>query len=81
MNNIETQVIEITKKFVKKNAEVSLQSYIKDDLKLDSLSLTEIIVACEDHFNIEIDLDTIDPKSITKLFDIYFLIYQKTNAA
>jgi len=81
MNNIETQVIEITKKYVRKDKEITLQSYIKDDLKLDSLSLTEIIVACEDEFQIEIDLDTIDPKSFTKLFDLYFLIYQKINTA
>ncbi len=79
MNNIETQVIDITKKYVKKDKEVSLQSYIKDDLKLDSLSLTEIVVACEDHFQIEIDLDTIDPKSIKKLFDLYLLICEKVN--
>lgn len=79
MNNIETQVIDITKKYVKKDKEVSLQSYIKDDLKLDSLSLTEIVVACEDHFQIEIDLDIIDPKSIKKLFDLYLLICEKVN--
>jgi len=79
MNNIEKQVIEITKPYVKKGCEVSLQSNIKDDLRLDSLSLTEIIVACEDEFQIEIDLENINPKSFTKLFDLYFLIYQKVN--
>jgi len=81
MNNIEIQLVEITKKYVKKDKEVSLQSYIKDDLKLDSLSLTEIIVACEDHFQIEIDLDSVDPKSLIKLFDLYFLISQQVNVA
>jgi acyl carrier protein len=81
MNNIETQVIEIAKKYSKKGQDISLQSYLKDDLKLDSLSLTEIVVACEDQFQIEIDLDTIDTKSLKKLFDVYFLVYQKVNAS
>lgn len=80
MNNLESQVIEIAKQYVKKGKEVTLQSSLKEDLRLDSLSLTEIVVACEDQFNIEIDLDTIDTKSLKTLFDIYFLIYQKINA-
>jgi acyl carrier protein len=80
MNNLESQVIDIAKQYVKKGKEVTLQSSLKEDLKLDSLSLTEIIVACEDHFDIEIDLDTIDTKSLKNLFDVYFLIYQKVNA-
>ena len=79
MNNIETQVIEIAKQYVKKGFEVSLQSRIKDDLKLDSLSLTEIIVACEEKFQIEIDLDTINPNSFITLFDLYFLITKEIN--
>lgn len=81
MNNIESQIIELTKQYVKKGKEVSLQSYLKDDLRLDSLSLTELVVACEDHFQIEIDLDTIDPKSLTKLFDLYLLVTNKLNAS
>jgi acyl carrier protein len=80
MNNLESQVIDIAKQYVKKGKEVTLQSSLKEDLRLDSLSLTEIIVACEDHFDIEIDLDTIDTKSLKNLFDVYFLIYQKVNA-
>ena len=79
MNNIEIQVINIAKNYVKKGKEISLQSDLKEDLKLDSLSLTEIIVALEDHFQIEIDLDVIDPKSLKKLFDLYFLVNEKVN--
>ena len=79
MNNIEIQVINIAKNYVKKGKEISLQSDLKEDLKLDSLSLTEIIVALEDHFQIEIDLDVIDPNSLKKLFDLYFLVNEKVN--
>jgi acyl carrier protein len=79
MNNIEIQVVDIVKNYVKKGKEISLQSDLKEDLKLDSLSLTEIIVALEDHFQIEIDLDVIDPKSLKKLFDLYFLVNEKVN--
>jgi acyl carrier protein len=79
MNNIEIQVVDIVKNYVKKGKEISLQSDLKEDLKLDSLSLTEIIVALEDHFQIEIDLDVIDPKSLKKLFDLYFLVNEKIN--
>lgn len=81
MNNLETQVIDIAKKYAKKGKEISLQSDLKEDLKLDSLSLTEMVVDCEDEFQIEIDLDTIDPKSLKKLFDVYFLVNQKINAS
>ena len=81
MNTIETQIIELTKNHVRKAPTVSLQSHLKEDLGLDSLSLTELVVACEEHFGIEIDLDTIDPKSITKLFDLYLLVQDKVNAS
>jgi len=79
MNNIEIQVIEITKPYVKKGYEVKLQSNLKEDLRLDSLSLTEIIVACEDHFNIEIDLDNINIKHFKTIFDLCQVISKQVN--
>jgi acyl carrier protein len=81
MNTIETQIIELTKKHVRKTPDVSLQSHLKEDLGLDSLSLTELVVDCEEHFEIEIDLDIIDPKSIVNLFDLYLLVQDKVNAS
>jgi len=62
--NIENKVIEISKKFAGRKANlenVTIHSKFKEDLFLDSLSLTEFVIACEDEFNIEIDLD--DPKT------------------
>jgi acyl carrier protein len=62
--NIENKVIEISKKFAGRKANlesITIHSKFKEDLFLDSLSLTEFVIACEDEFNIEIDLD--DPKT------------------
>jgi acyl carrier protein len=79
MNNTESQVINIVKQYVKKGKEVTLQSTLKEDLRLDSLLLTEIIVACEDHFSIEIDLDTIDIKNFKTLSDLCQEISKQIN--
>lgn len=62
--NIESKVIELLKKYVGKKCNVEtihLHSRFKEDLYLDSLSLTEFVIACEDEFKIEIDLD--DPRT------------------
>jgi acyl carrier protein len=79
MNNLESQVIDIAKQYVKKGKEVTLQSSLTEDLRLDSLSLTEIIVACEDRFNIVIDLDTIDIKHFKTVFDLCQEISKQIN--
>lgn len=57
-----------------KDVDVTLLSTFKHDLMFDSLSLTEFIIACEDEFGIEIDLD--DPKAynIKNLNDLLKLI-------
>ncbi|MEI7883938.1 MAG: acyl carrier protein [Clostridia bacterium] len=39
--------------------EISLSSKIREDLGADSLDLVQIIMAIEEHFNIEIDEDEI----------------------
>ena len=56
------------------DVDVTLLSTFKYDLMFDSLSLTEFIIACEDEFGIEIDLD--DPKAynIKNLNDLLKLI-------
>ena len=73
--NIETTVIELAKQFAGKKANlenITLHSKFKEDLHLDSLSLTEFVIACEDEFVIEIDLDdpkTADAKELYELVD------------
>lgn len=71
--DIETRVIEISKKFAGKNANlesITLDSKFKEDMYLDSLSLTEFLIECEGEFGIEIDLD--DPKTANakKLYEL-----------
>ena len=51
---------------------LNLDLNLKTDLGLDSLSLTELVVACEDEFSIEIDMDhsdTINAKTLRDLYD------------
>jgi acyl carrier protein len=73
--NIETIVIELSKTFAGKKANlenITLHSKFKEDLHLDSLSLTEFVIACEDAFKIEIDLDdprTANAKELHELVD------------
>jgi acyl carrier protein len=73
--NIETTVIELSKKFAGKKADlenITVNSKFKEDLHLDSLTLTEFVIACEDEFQIEIDLDdprTANAKELYELID------------
>ena len=61
MENIENQIIQIVKDMgLSKDKNLTLDSTLKDDLKLDSLSFTELLIEIEDRFGIEIDLD--DPE-------------------
>jgi len=72
MTNIETQIIELARQLTRyKKQEITLQSKFKEDLRLDSLSLTELIVACEETFNIEIDMDHPDTVKAKVLNDLY----------
>jgi acyl carrier protein len=72
MTNIETQIIELARQLTRyKKQEITLQSKFKEDLRLDSLSLTELIVACEETFNIEIDMDHPDTAKAKVLNDLY----------
>lgn len=57
MEEIENKIIQLISVYQKDNAKLSLSCRLKDDLQLDSLSMTELIVACEDEFNLEIDVD------------------------
>jgi acyl carrier protein len=59
MQTIETQLLDIVKADFnkKKSHEVTLDSTFRKDLGLDSLSLTELLIACDEKFNIDIDLD------------------------
>jgi acyl carrier protein len=71
MNNLEAQLIRLTGQYSKTKETIHLDMDLLDDLYLDSLSLTELIVACEDEFNIIIDVDHPDTSKAKTLRDLY----------
>ena len=71
MNDIQQRLFDIISKFYSQNIPVSLDLKLKDDLKLDSLSFTELVVACEDEFGIEIDMDHPDTQAAETVGDLY----------
>ena len=74
MNDIQQRLFAIISKFYSPNVPVSLDLTLRDDLKLDSLSFTELVVACEDEFNIEIDMDHLDTRTAKSVRDLYNII-------
>ena len=77
MNNIEQQILQIVKDMkIGKNHIVDMSSTLKDDLGLDSLSFTELLISLEEHFEIEIDLDDPNLPKLTVLGDIKDIIVQ-----
>jgi acyl carrier protein len=71
MNDIQQRLFAIISKFYSPKTPVSLDLTLKDDLKLDSLSFTELVVACEDEFGIEIDMDHPDTQAARTVGDLY----------
>ena len=57
MTNIEQRLIDIIKDYSKIDFNVVPEMDLIFDLGFDSLSFTELIVACEDEFKIEIEID------------------------
>jgi acyl carrier protein len=74
MNDIQQRLFAIILKLHKPNIPVGLDLTLKDDLKLDSLSFTELVVACEDEFGIEIDMDHLDTQTAKSVRDLYNII-------
>ena len=71
MNDTQQKLFAIISKFYSPKTPVSLDLTLKDDLKLDSLSFTELVVACEDEFGIEIDMDHPDTQAARTVGDLY----------
>lgn len=64
------------------NIEVTLDSRFREDLKLDSLSITELVITIEDLYNIEIDMDHPDvanAKTLRSLYDAVILLTNHTD--
>jgi acyl carrier protein len=61
MNNIEQQILQTIKDMkIGKDQSITMHSTLKEDLNLDSLSFTELLISLEEQFEIEVDLD--DPE-------------------
>ena len=71
MNDIQQKLFSVISEYHSLDTPVSLDLKLKDDLKLDSLSFTELVVACEDEFNIEIDMDHPDTQAAKTVGDLY----------
>ena len=71
--DIENKILTIAKLYTK-TPNVSMISEIKEDLKMDSLSLTEFLIALEDEFNIEIDIDDPAIDDVKSLRDIWIVV-------
>lgn len=74
MNDIQQRLFAIISKLHKPNIPVGLDLALKDDLKLDSLSFTELVVACEDEFSIEINMDHPDTQAARTVGDLHNII-------
>ena len=76
----EDKILELSKIYGKPKNDITINSSFKEDLRMDSLSLVEFIVACEDEFDIEIDLDSDQNSKIKTLKDLHdAIVWIKNN--
>ena len=87
MQTIKIQLLELVKTDFNKRKllDITLDSTFKKDLGLDSLSLTELIIACEGLFGIEIDIEqhpfTTKDSSLHRLYDIIMQLTGQSESA
>lgn len=70
MHTIEQRVLTIITQSLKLKTNATVDMLLKQDLRLDSLSFTELIVACEDEFGVEIDMDHPDTQQAETVRDL-----------
>lgn len=73
MDSIEKKLLNLIEKDynLKDVEQLTMDLDLKEDLGLDSLSLTELVLAVEDEFNIEIDYTLLAQSStIRTLYDV-----------
>ena len=54
--------------------EINKEQLLKNDLGLDSLSMVELMLALEEAFDIEFEMDDLDPAKLKTVADVYVLI-------
>jgi acyl carrier protein len=81
MPELEDLIIKFARELTKqKNLEITLDTRFKEDLRFDSLSTTELILACEEEFGIEIDIEHPDTAKAKTLRDLYIAVKQLVNS-
>jgi acyl carrier protein len=79
--NIQDKIIKIASELSgMPSNQITLKSTLKEELSLDSLSLVELVVACEDEFQIEIDMDHPDTAKAETLEDLHNAILMLTSS-
>lgn len=71
MTTTEQRIIELAQELSDTKNVITLDSKFKEDLGFDSLSTTELILACEEEFNIEIDIEHEQVARARTLRDLY----------
>jgi acyl carrier protein len=79
MEDISTRLLQLVSIYQKDVSQLSITNRLKEDLQLDSLSMTELIVACEDEFNIEIDADDQNILKVVTVEDLAKYIQNSIN--
>ena len=83
MNTIEERLLALVNSEFnkKKTSNVTLDSHFRKDLGLDSLSMTELIIACEEMFEVEIDVDETQATEVKTLRPLFEAVCQLTGSA
>lgn len=58
---------------------IRLKSSLKNDLGVDSLALTEMVILLEDTFEILLDASDLDPERLKTVEDIVILVFKYVN--
>jgi acyl carrier protein len=53
--------------------DIAMQTLLKEDLGLDSLRLVQIMVAIEDKYGIEFEVEDLDPRAFERIADLVAL--------
>lgn len=55
---------------------LALSMSLKNDLGVDSLTLTEMIISVEETFDIFLEEDDLNPENMQTVEDIFFLVFK-----
>lgn len=53
---------------------------LRNDLEIDSLALTNLVIELEENFNFEFEMDDLDPKNLNCIEDLYRIVEKYVGA-